>query len=96
MLYVLENNFLLFAACYIFGIIGWFLAGKLSSWKIRRSVRITIVILVIPIVWLGHPILVYQIWVLVLGLALQGSVEYVAGITVVWGVILWLAIRIGY
>ena len=62
---VFENNIFLFIFIYALGIVGWFLLYKVSNLRIRRAARASIIFLVFPIFFFGHPFLYYQTWMLI-------------------------------
>ena len=60
-----ENNLLLFVVGISFAIIFWVLSKRIENHRLRRAVRATILLLVCPIFYLGHPFLYYQSWMMI-------------------------------
>jgi len=60
-----ENNLPLFFGGIAFAIIFWIISKKIENNRGRRAVRATILFLVFPIFYLGHPFLYYQSWMII-------------------------------
>jgi hypothetical protein len=60
----LENNWYLVALGFVAAFAVWMLSASIRSWRIRRAARTSAVFLAVPIAYLGHPVLLYQSWML--------------------------------
>ena len=56
------NNIFIFVGSYVIAIFLWRLSSRLYNIRVRRAMRISIVILVFPIIYIHHGILFLQIW----------------------------------
>lgn len=61
-----ENNLILFLSSYVVGIFAWVHCSKLSNIRIRFGIRASIIYLLFPIFYMGHPFLYYQCWMLLI------------------------------
>lgn len=86
----LENNFLVFWASYVLAAGAWIAASRVSSLPVRRVLRVSIVFLVFPIVYLGHPFLYYQVWMLLLGYATEPNLPWLLLSVLVWSGLIML------
>jgi len=59
-----ENNIALFISAIVIAIVLWIIARKIEHKRFRRAVRASIIFLVFPIFYLGHPFLYYQSWMI--------------------------------
>jgi predicted MFS family arabinose efflux permease len=66
---VLENNAYLLATGFAIAAGIWWMAARLKSWRARRAVRVSAIFLAAPIVYLGHPFLFYQSWMMLVAYA---------------------------
>lgn len=82
----LENNITLFIAIYLVGGVAWVLCSNLSSIRIRRGLRASIVFLAFPIFYLGHPVLFYQFWMFLLVSIKELDFEKIAILLAIWGI----------
>lgn len=91
---LLSNNAYIMVSTYLALIVLWFLCGRMSSWRVRRGVRATIVFLAIPIAYFGHPFTYFPLWVLLVmfieELSLRGAIAFAISLVTLRGVI-WLA-----
>ena len=60
----LENNWYLVALGFVAALAVWIVSANVRSWRIRRAARTSAVFLAVPIAYLGHPVLFYQLWML--------------------------------
>lgn len=95
MLSTLENNLLIFCASYVLAAGAWLAAGRVASLPVRRALHVSIGFLVFPIVYLGHPLLYYQVWMLLLAYATEPNLPWLLLSLLTWSglILLFLIFR---
>ncbi len=64
MFQLLANNIFIFVGSYVIAFISWRLSSRLSNIHVRQATKISIVFLAFPIIYLGHPFMFGQCWML--------------------------------
>ena len=83
-----ENNIWLVILSFAVAVIAWLSCSKMNNIRIRRATRATIIFLVIPIFYLGHPFLFYQVWVLIVASVVNSEFMWLLIYLVAWSVFL--------
>ena len=74
----------------------WKWTDNVTDWKIRRLIRTNLIISVVPIIILGHPPIVAQIWMLPIYLIVEKKFAVAAFVMLVWVAIIALAMFLGW
>jgi hypothetical protein len=88
----LENNFTLILIAWFFSAFLYQTGKRIQSKVLRRVFRVSIVFLVFPVAYLGHPILVYQVWMLIFAYVTQDSFDALAISGSVWLVLVLVSL----
>lgn len=86
-----ENNLVLFLSSYIVAVVAWLLTSRLAKLRIRRAVRASIIFLVFPIFYTGHPFLYYQCWMLLLVYIVKLKVLWLLLFLAIWGIFILIS-----
>jgi len=90
---VLENNLLATLGTVAVGGVLWWSLGKFASGRARRSLRVSVFLLSVPVIYLGHPLLYYPSWAILVAGAVAGNLAVVVGYLVVAGAIVLISLR---
>jgi len=93
MISILENNQYLFFGTYVAAIILWILSAYISNLKLKKSIRYSIIYLSLPFVYIGHPFLYYQVWMLLVGSVVALNVLWSLAFISIWVIVIYTAIR---
>jgi len=82
----LENNIWLLLLSVAFAVVAWLFCKRIENTRVRRATRATIIFLVLPVFYLGHPFLFYQMWGLLLASIVNLKPMWFFIYLAVWGV----------
>ncbi len=85
------NNIILFLASYMVAVVSWILSSRLPSKRIRRAVRVSILYLVFPVFFLGHPFMLFQFWMFVVAGIVLMEFKWIMTVLIIWTVILMVS-----
>lgn len=89
----LENNAVLVGVAVTLSIVVWLATLKMKSRKHKLVIRSSLVYLNIPMVYFGHPVLYFQVWMLLISYVYNLKLLWLlAGLTV-WGLIVLAVLR---
>ena len=88
---IFENNLILFLSSLVIGVIAWVFSSRISSVRVRRAAKGTIIYLLFPVVYLGHPFLYYQCWMLLLIYITEMKLSWLLLFMLIWGVFIALS-----
>jgi CDP-diglyceride synthetase len=86
-----ENNIWFLVASLAVAAIVWKLSSKIEKTRVRRGLRATLIFLMFPVFYLGHPFLYYQVWVLIAASIINLNLMWLAIFLVVWAVFVGLS-----
>ena len=84
----LLNNSILFLSSYVVAVAVWYLSTRLSSGRIRRALRVSIIFLVVPIVYVGHPIIFFQCWMFLLVCIVAWDSQWLQLLLSIWAILI--------
>ncbi len=79
-----ENNIWLILFSVVIAIAIWRVCSKLKNNRIRRAIRATIIFLVFPIFYAGHPLLFYQVWMFIMASIVNFNLKWLLILFVSW------------
>jgi hypothetical protein len=88
----LESNFTLIIIVWIVTAFLYQIGHRIQSKVLKRVFRVSIVFLVLPAAYFGHPLLVYQVWMLIFAYVTQGSFGALAISGSVWLVLVLVSL----
>ena len=88
-----ENNLVLFLATWAIAAFAYVVAGKVPSARLRRAIRVSAVFLSVPLLYLGHPFLYYQVWMAIATCITEPNTGGLAVLIAIWLVALAFADR---
>jgi hypothetical protein len=80
----LENNLFIFFSYYVVAVGAWILSARLSGVRLRRAVRVSIIFLGFPILYLGHPFLFYQCWMWIVVSIIELDLKWLIILLSIW------------
>lgn len=86
-----ENNIILFLSSYVVAVVGWILSSRLSSKRMSRTVRVSILFLVFPFFFLGHPFMLFQSWMFVVASIVLMEFKWTMTMLIIWTVLLMVS-----
>ena len=86
-----ENNLPLFVGGIFFAIIFWIISKRIDNDRGRRAVRATILFLVFPILYLKHPFLYYQSWMMIVCVIGEFDIKPLSILICAWAVFVALS-----
>jgi hypothetical protein len=89
----LENNLVATLATIVVGAIVWRALRHAATPKVRRAARIAVVLLCLPIVYIGHPFLYYPSWVVLFAGIASANLIVVGLYAVVWVSVVFVGLR---
>jgi len=85
------NNIILFLSSYVVAVVSWILSSRLPSKRMRRAVRASILYLVFPVFFLGHPFVLFQFWMFVVASIVLMEFKWIMTILIIWTVLLMVS-----
>lgn len=86
-----ENNLTLFVFSFFVGVVVWFIAAKINNIRFRRALRASILFLVFPIYYLGHPFLFYQCWMFIVASIVDFNLKWLFIMFGIWGIVILIS-----
>lgn len=91
MMFEMENNLFFLGASALFAAVLWWLASFIKSESRRLIIRVCVVYFILPVPSMGHPLLFYQVWFLVLYYAINMMWDSLAVVILILSIFLVLA-----
>lgn len=88
---IFENNVLLFVLGYVVAIFLWIISKKIGNQKVRKALRVSVIFLFLPLFYLWHPFLFYQVWMMIVISIVEFDILPLACLMAVWGIFLILS-----
>ncbi len=85
------NNIILFLSSYVVAVVSWILSSRLPSKRMRRAVRVSILYLVFPVFFLGHPFMLFQFWMFVVAGIVLMEFKWIMTMLIIWTVLLMVS-----
>ena len=82
-----ENDILLQLFSIVIAIAGWLYTSKVNNIRARRAIRATLIYLVFPVAYLGHPFLFYQVWMFVVASVVNFDLKWLLIMFSIWFVV---------
>jgi len=85
------NNIILFLSSYLVAVVSWILSSRLPRKRMRRAVRVSILYLVFPVFFLGHPFILFQFWMFVVAGIVLMEFKWIMTMLIIWTVLLMVS-----
>ncbi len=85
------NNIILFLSSYFVAAVSWILSSRLPRKRMRRAVRASILYLVFPVFFLGHPFMLFQFWMFVVAGIVLMDFKWIMTMLIIWTVLLMVS-----
>jgi len=82
------NNSILFLSSYVVAVAVWFLSVRLPSVRIRRALRVSIIFLVVPVIYIGHPLIFFQCWMFLLVSIVGQDSQWLLFVLSIWAILI--------
>ena len=89
-----ENNLSLVGASLLVASALWAMARQISKKTIRRVINTSLAFLAFPLVYLGHPVLLYQVWMLIPLYVAQAQFIGLMVLAAVWAIVVGASLRL--
>ena len=86
-----ENNIWLQLFSIAIAIVGWFYTAKIDNTRVRRLIKGSLIYLVFPVFYFGHPFLFYQVWMFVAASVIHLNIKWLFIMFSIWLVIVGLS-----
>jgi len=89
-----ENNLNWVGLALLAASILWMLIGRVQKPAICRIVRASILFLIFPLVYLGHPVFFYQVWMLLPIYFSESDFLGMSILFVIWAIVLIISLKL--
>ncbi len=80
----IESNVYILIGSTIVATFGWFASKNIENIRVRRAVKTSIIYLILPIPFLGHPLFYYQVCSLLIYYIIDFNLQGLLVLLIIW------------